>query len=69
MSSKVSIFVEWVEWDSLCTQSLDLPCLPVVGDVITHEVLQGRGLKVTERRIRQESIVLVCALAWGGGDD
>ena len=64
MHSLVTVWLEWNDGESIGSQSLDLPCVPMVGDVISDSLLHGRTLRVVERQISRQTILLKCAWSW-----
>jgi hypothetical protein len=62
--SLVTVWLEWNDGESIGSQSLDLPCVPVVGDVISDSLLHGRTLRVVERQISRQTILLKCVWSW-----
>ena len=69
MHSLVTVWLEWNDGESIGSQSLDLPCVPMVGDVISDSLLHGRTLRVVERQISRQTILLKCAWSWGHQED
>ena len=64
MRDPVTVWLEWNDGESIGSQSLDLPCVPMVGDVISDSLLHGRTLRVVERQISRQTILLKCAWSW-----